>query len=877
MKRLTRHLRRRQLDRELDGEIAAHIAEKADELVESGVAREEALRTARAMFGNRTAVHEQSREVWNFGLLESAWRDLRIAGRGLRRAPLFTAVAAATLAIGIGANAAVFSLIHAVLLRPLPFPNADHIVMLWEKPPARVATGPAGSRDHNPTSPMNFMDWRDRTHSFEAMAAFDVFPMGLSGFGAPRPVKATRVSAAFFRVLGSAPLLGRVFDNTEDVPNGPPVAVLSYALWREQFGADPSVLGRAVLLNDMPFKILGVMPEGFDLPFASAQIWAPIQLERGDRFRQGRYLRVIARLKPGVSITQAQADLAAVAQRISEERPESSRDWTASVIALFEQTTGNVSRPLLLLFGAVTFVLLIAAGNVANLLLMRGTGRSRELAVRAALGASRVRLAAQLLAESLLLAVAGGLLGIGLAFWGLRAIVHSLPELALPRMEGVGVNAPVLAFSLALCLGATFLFGLAPALAFSRTNPEDAIRQNTARITGRGRRIRGVLVVAEVALSLVLLTGAGLLVRSFINQTTVNRGFRTDHILTMRMFFAPARYSDAQRRAQYINRILANVRAVPGVEQASSAHFLPMVGSVSGSGFRRLDQPEPAPGTGPDSDFLIVSPNYFAVMGIPILRGRDFNRYDTASSSDPAIIVNQVFVDKFFPHENPIGAHLQMEWNVDHGVIVGVVANARQSDLTTEPAPTIFLSQDQSPMYYIGLVVRTPLPPAAIAKSVQSAIHTVDPDQAISDVESMDEVVAESIARPRLESVLTGVFAAIALILAAIGLYGVLAYSVSERTREIGIRMALGANSAQLVRAIVRDGLSLILPGLLVGLAASLALTRLMRSLLYAITPSDPATFIGACAILLAIGLLASWLPARRAAAIDPATSLRWE
>jgi putative ABC transport system permease protein len=878
MSRLRQFFRRRRLDRELAGEIAAHIAEKADELVEAGMSREKALLAARAQFGNSTAVLERSREVWSFALFESLLRDLRISARGLRRTPLFTAVAAATLALGIGANAAIFSLIDAVLLRPLPFPEADRIVMLWERPPKTMNTASLGSRNQqNPVSPANFLDWRDRTRSFAAMAAISSFPMGLSGFGEPREVDTLRVSAAFFRILGAAPLLGRAFDASEDVPNGPHLVVLSYNLWQQQFGGDRSVIGRTVRLHDEPYTVLGVMPERFDLPFAHAELWVPIQIALGMDSDEGRYLNVIAQLKPGVSVVQAQADLAAVARQISIERPYLSRDWTAGVVSLYQQTTGEVSTALLLLFGAVTFVLLIAAGNVANLLLMRGTGRQREIALRAALGASRSRIAVQLLAESLLLAIAGGALGVALAVAGLRLIVVSLPALALPRIEGLQVDARVLAFSAVLCLGATFLFGLAPAVAFSRTNPNDALKQGGLRGASRGhRRMRGLLVVAEVAVSLVLLAGAGLLGRSFLNQTSVSRGFRTDHILTMRMFFAPARYYDDRRRARYLDQILARVRALPGVEAASSAHFLPMVGVVSGSGFHRLDQPEPAPGTGPGADYLIVSPQYFVTMGIPLLNGRDFDEHDRFSS-EPGIIVNQAFARKFFHGEDPLGKRLGLDWNIRHGVIIGVTADNRQTDLTVDPQPTIFLNQAQTPMYFGALVVRTALPPAAVASAVEQAVHAVDPDQAISHVESMEQVLSASVARPRLESILLGIFAGVALLLAVIGLYGVLAYSVSQRTREIGIRMALGANSSRLVRAIVRDGLGLMLAGILGGLAASLILTRLLRSLLYQISPTDPLTLVAVSTLLLVVGLLASWLPARRAAAVDPVGSLRVE
>jgi len=877
MNRVGRFFRRGPLDSELAAEIAAHIEEMADDLIESGMSREEALQSARAHFGNRTALLEQSREVWSFMPLETLLRDLRIGVRSLRRTPLFTAVAIATLALGIGANTAIFTVIDKVLLRPLPFPESDRIVMLWEKPPKEHLTAsPLKNPDQNTVSPANFMEWKSNTHAFTDMAAILGYSMGVSGVGAPRAVNGQRVSAAFFRILGVAPLLGRTFDQSEDVPNGADVVVLGYDLWQTQFGGDRAVVGRTISLLDQPFRIIGVMPRQFDLPFAHAELWVPVQIVAGDT-DNGRYLSVMAKLKPGVSLRSASADVDDVERQIGRERPRFARDWGAWANPLYRQTTGEVSTALLLLFGAVTFVLLIAAGNVANLLLMRGAQRRREIAVRAALGASRSRIAAQLLAESLILSLAGGIPGIAVAFYGLNAISASLPALGLPAMERLYPNAQVLLFSAGLSLVTALLFGLAPALAFSRVEPDDALKQSGVRITGRaGRRIRGALVAVEVALSLVLLTGAGLLARSFLNQITVVRGYRADHILTVPMFFAPTRYHDNERRARYVGEMLERIRALPGVEAASSADMLPMTGMVSGSGFRRLDRPEPPPGAAPTADFLVVSPQYFKTMGIPMISGREFDEGDTISK-EPSIIVNQTFARKYFPGENPLGHALGLDWSVRHGVIVGVSADARQTDLKVDPRPVIILAQSQSPRYFGALVARTAARPETMANAVVRAVHEVDPDQAVSDVESMEQVEGESVARPRLESVLLSVFAGIALLLAMIGLYGVLAYSVAQRTREIGIRMALGADARQLVKDVAGDGLRLMLPGIVAGVAVSLGVTRLLRSLLYDIGPTDPLTFAAVCTLLLLVGLAASWMPARRASRVDPVRSLRWE
>jgi putative ABC transport system permease protein len=873
-------LRRRQAHADLSEEIQEHLDEKIEELVAQGMSRDEATAAARRAFGNTTGIEERGREVWEWPALENLLRDVRYSLRMLRKAPGFTVVAILTLALGIGATTAIFSVIDSVLLQPLPFPQSDRIVVLWEHPPQTIAmrTAALASRNQqNPVSPINFLDWRDRTTSFDGMAALSSFPMGLSGFGEPREVDTLHVSASFFDILGVAPMLGQVFHASDDVPNGPPVAVLSYGLWRQQFGGDPGVVGRTIRLLEESYTIVGVMPARFDLPFDHAEIWVPIQLSRSSSSLEGRFLHVIAKLKPGVPLAQAQSELASVAKQISTERPFTNLNWSAGIVSLYEQTTGEVSTALLLLFGAVSFLLLIATGNVANLLLMRGTQRRREIAVRAALGASRSRIASQLLAESLLLSLAGGVLGIVLAIIGLRAIVDSLLMLALPRMESIHFDMRVLGFSIVLTLVTTLLFGFVPALSFSRADPREAIEEGSVRTTSSGsRRMRAMLVIVEVALSLVLLVGASLLIHSFFNETGVNRGFRIDHILTMRMFFAPTRYDDNERRARYLEQILEQVRALPGVEAASSAHFLPMVGEVSGSCFTRSDQPAPSPGTEPGADFLIVSSQYFNVMGTPFLEGRDFNNQDTIST-EPSIIVNQAFANRFFPGEDAVGKRLGLCWNVTHGEIIGVTANARQTDLTVDPKPTIFLYQAQTPMYFAALVIRTAVPPTAIANSVEDTIHRVDPDQAISHVESMEQVVSASVARPRVESALLMIFASVALVLSAIGLYGVLSYSVTQRTREIGIRMALGANSPRVMRDVIRDGSRLIVPGIVAGLVAAFALTRLLGSLLYGIEPTDPLTYATVSLVLVIVGLFASWLPARRAMRVDPMIALRYE
>jgi putative ABC transport system permease protein len=738
-----------------------------------------------------------------------------------------------------------------------------------------VTASLSSSRGHNPVSPQNFVDWQKRSRSFEAMAAITETSIGISGSGEPRVVHAIAASGDFFRVLGVPPLLGRTFDRTDDLPGAPPVTVISYALWRRLFGGDPSVVGRAIRASGAPVTVIGVMPEHFDLPFAPAELWAPLRIDPKNP-DQGRYLSVIAKLQPATTFTAAHIELSALAQALAAERPNSNRDWGIGILSLDEQTTGDVRSALWLLFGAVTFVLLIAAGNVANLLLARGAQRHREIVLRRALGAGRAHVVTHVLAESLLLSLLGGAAAIALAALALKVISVSLPALGMPGIENTRIDARVVAFTLGLSLLATLLFDLAPALRFSQAAAAGALRSGDARVTAKGRGFRHCVVIVEVALSVVLLAGAGLLARSFLNQILVTRGFRSDHVLTLRMNFAPSKYFDDQRRADYLNEILNRVRALPGVEAASSVNLLPMTAIVAASGIHRAGQAEPPAGMRPIADFVIVSPTYFRVMGIPLIQGRDFSDRDTMQT-EPAIVVNQAFIKKFFPGENPLGARLELNWNVRRGVIVGICADARQSSLTVKPQPTLFLAQAQGPMWFSALVVRTGADPAGLARAVKAAVYAVDHDQALSDPETMDQVIASSVARSRLGALLLGVFAGLALLLAAVGIYGVLAYSVTQRTREIGIRLALGASSARLVKDVVRDGLKLVLAGLTLGLFAALALVRLVRLFLFDVKPYDPIALLGALILLLIVGLVAAWAPSRRITKVDPMASLRWE
>jgi putative ABC transport system permease protein len=803
-------------------------------------------------------------------VVEQFAQDLRYGARLLRRSPAFSVVAVLTLALGIGANTAIFSVVNAVLLRLLPFPEPDLLVSIWE-------SSPKGNQ-RNVVNPLNFMNWRDRTRSFQQMAAMHGWDANITGEGEPLAANGMRVSPEFFSVLGVSPLMGRGFIPEEGIPGRDNSVILSYAFWQGHYGADRNILGRKIVVNGGPATVVGVLPPGFHFPHWKADLYIPMPLERGEARQEGRYLSTIARLKPGVSLRQAQQDLAAVAKQLSQEWPDMDKDWSAAVVPLLEDLTEKVRLPLLVLLAAVGLVLLIACANVANLLLMRATGRLREIALRAALGAGRRRILQQLLSESLLLALAGWAGGLAEGYWGLRALLAMIPEsVSLPRMESIHLDSGVFLFAFCISLATAILFGLAPAIQISRPQLQSALQQGSQRTgVGGSRVVRRAFVVAEIALALLLLVGAGLLVRSFARLISVNPGFRTEHLLTMEMFTSPVKYGDQQKRSRYVERVLDEVRSVPGVQAAGSAHFLPLTGLVSGSCWAPAPGPEPNTSS-PSADFLVISPGYFRTMGTPMLSGRDFGPQDRFGTPS-VLVVNQAFAARFFAGAGPIGTKLNVCWTVPNPVeIVGVVADARQTELKVAPQPTIFLANAQAPMYFAHLVVRARNDPRQMAHAVQAAIHRVDPDQAVSDVATMDDVFSDSVARPRFQLVLLLVFAGIAVLLATIGVYGVVSYSVSQRTQEIGIRVALGARSGDVSRLVLREGLILGGMGVGVGLAAALATTRVLGSLLFEVTPTDPVTLGGVAGLLLAVALAATLWPARRATKVDPMVALRYE
>jgi len=710
------------------------------------------------------------------------------------------------------------------------------------------------------------------------MAAILSTVTNLNANGQPVAVQALQVSPEFFSILRVPPFLGRTFLPDDAIAGQDHVVILSYELWQRQFGADPKSIGKKMDVDGVPCVVIGVMPRGFSFPKYKAEVWTPLPLARTEEWKSGRYLTVVARLKPGVTVEQAQQDMFAVANLAAEQRPDFDKGWSARVVPMLEDATLSVRRPLWVLLAAVGFLLLIACANVANLLLMRGTSRLREMAVRSALGAGRSRIIRQLFVESLLLSFAGVAAGLLLGNASLHAFLALIPQSApLPRSEPIAIDARVLLFTFIVALLTTVFFGLVPALRLSRVDLQNALKQGTLRSgVGGHQALRRSFVVAEVSLALLLSVGAGLMLRSFARLISVDPGFSPEHVLTMHIWTSPARYFDNRKRSEYFGHILGELRSTPGVQAAASVHFLPLTEKISGSCFGPADQP-PTPSASPVAQFLVISPGYFSAMRTALLSGRDFYERDNFEAP-PVALVNRAFADRFFPRQDTLGKQLNVCWTLKKPVtIIGMVADARQADLQQAPEPTIFLSNSQAPAYFATLVVRATGDARQIARSAEAAVHRVDPDQAVSDIQTMDDVFSSSVSSPRFQAVLLLVFAGLANALAMMGVYGIVSYSVSQRTNEIGIRVAMGAGSADIVHLVLREVFTLAGIALLLGVAASLALGRVLQTLLFEVTPTDPITLVSVSVLVLAVSTFAAVLPARRATRIDPIVALRYE
>ena len=793
--------------------------------------------------------------------LETILKDFRFALRLMRRSPGLTAVVLSTLAVGIGATTAVFTIVHALLLRPLPFPDADHLVMIWERPP---------HTDHrNVTSMDNFLAWQARSRSFDVMAAFHTTPLNLIGGDEPVQVTGAAVTADFFRVLGTPPLLGRTFAPGEDAAGAAPTVVLTHGFWQRRFGGRTDVIGRRISVNVTHHEIIGVMPPGFAFPDRRVDVFVPLPVNRS----YGRNFSVVARLHRGVALAAARDEMVAIAAHMADERPQMNAQWSATVIPLLEQTVGQIRRPLLVLFAAAGFVLLIACANIANLLLIRSTVRARELSIRLALGAGQWRLVRQILVESLVLTCAGAALGVGLAWWGVSALGRLMPPtFYMPRLDEISVDPWVLLFAVTLTIGIALCFTVAPGLAVSR---RQRITHAGRSVTSDQQRVRRTMVIAEVALAFPLLVGATLMAQSFVRLSHVEPGFRAEGVLAVRMLLLPVR--EPSLHAEFVNEVLDRVRVLPGVVAAGSIGRLPLDGGNSGSWYYRADRPEPAPGDRPGGDISIITPGYFRAMGIPVLKGRDFDAHDRIGSPHVAIL-NETAARAFFETDAAIGKRLKVSWNDAREVeIVGIVADIRHGQIQSKPDPCLFMANAQQPFPFSALVIRTLGNPIALADAVKQEIRRVDSDQGVASIETMQQLVDQAIAQPRAQTLAFGAFGTLALTLASIGIYGVLAYSVTQRKREMGLRIALGASPASAFRLVLFGGLRLVAPGLALGFGAALILTRFMRGLLYEVEPLDPVLLAAAITMLTLVSLAACSVPALRATRVDPAIVLREE
>jgi predicted permease len=861
-------------NRELDEEIAAHLRLAVADRVARGESPEEAEAAARRELGNAALVKEVTREQWGWASLERLGQDVRYGARLLRRAPGFAAVAIATLALAIGANTAILSVVYGILIRPLPYADAGRLVVLLH-------------RKGNPVSPANFLDWQARARSFERMGAAEYWTPNLLGGDSPTKLWALRLTPEILPLLGVRPALGRVF--TEAEAAGGKVVVIGDGLWRRRFGSDPAAVGKTISLDGAAHTIVGVMPPGFRFaPFwaTQAELWAPLDLRPRAARRDASSLRVFARLRPGVSLGAARQEVAAITGALEREFPGTNRE--VNVIPLQEKVVGDVRPILLVLVGAVALVLLLACANVATMLLARSSVRRREMALRAAIGASRARTLRQLLTESLVLAAAGGAAGVALGAWGLRVLIALAPP-ELPRLADVRVDPAVLLVTLSASLLTGVIFGLAPALQGSAARLQDALKEGGGAGTGRETGwLRRVLVGAEVAIALVLLVGAGLMVRSLLALQSIDPGFDPRGVVAMEVSVAGTPQAASGRRLVLYPQILERLRALPGVRAAGAINHLPIAGDSWGFPYRVEGRPVPRPGESPVAIYRAVLPGYFAAMRLPILRGRDVAASD-GPDAPGIVLVNEFLAKRVWPGEDPIGKRLAFDGTDDAPAwvtVVGVVKNDVRAEWRDEPDDEIFLAalqrkglmESAHPQEsYLTFVARTDGDPAALAPSLRSAVWGLDRSLPISEVQTMERVVSLATARERFQTLLLAVFAMTAAILAAIGIYGVMSFTIAKRTREIGVRMALGAGRGDVLRLIVGQGMSVALFGAAAGLAGALLLTRLMRGLLYGVGPGDPITYAAVAVILLAIALAANYVPARRAARIDPIEALRRE
>jgi len=870
---------RRKIFRDLTEEIEQHLAEKTEALMAEGMGREDAERAAKREFGNVTRIEERGREAWMWPLAESLWADARFAVRQLAKNPGFALTAIGTLALGIGATTAIFSLVNTVLLRPLPFPEQDRL--MWLSQQDHSLPGVAAESLSYP----DYFDWRAQNHTLSGIASYVGGGVMLEANGASQRLDGQEVSSNFFQVLGVAPMLGRDF-RWEDEQAEHRTVMLSYALWQSTFGSARDIAGKTVRMDGHNYTVAGVMPQGFEFPLESPApaLWksnADAAGGNGSRSEQrgGDVLGVIGRLKPGVTAAQAKADLSVVAANVAKANPDDNKQYYSALVEPeLAHMTGDTRPALRVLFGAVTLVLLIVCANVAGLLLARGSRRSAEFALRAAIGASRAAIIRQLLVESVTLSLAGGAAGVALAYALLHASVRLMP-VGVPRIEDAQINGRVLLFDLALSLVTGVLFGALPASRLARSAPAQALREGSRNVAGgRGQnRVHNGLVIAQTAIGLVLLVGSGLMIRSFLHILSVDPGFDPKHVITARIMISREQFNHDQRY-EFFERVIERVSALPGVQSASAAWPLPMSAGHASISFNIAGRPV-AKGDEPSESLGVAMPGYFETMRIPLVAGRLFGEQDGVKGA-PTIIINQVFARKYFPGQNPLGQHLQPGvgddvFNHPMREIVGVVGDIRQQGLTTSIEPQFYLPYAQAVITAPYLIIRTAGDPLVFGETLRAAMHDLDKNAPLYQVSTLEDYVSKSAAQPRFQTFLFACFAGIALLLAAIGLYGLLSYMVAQRTLEIGLRMALGAQRSDVLGLILRRGLALALIGVAAGLVIAALLTRLLAGMLYGIRPTDPLTFAATAGVFLVVSIAASSVPAYRAARMDPMKTLR--
>jgi putative ABC transport system permease protein len=858
---------------EMSDEMRGHLDERVEELVADGMGRRDAEHRARREFGNLSLTERDGRDVWRWSALERAWADVKFGFRVLRKNPGFAAVAILTLALGIGACSAIFSVVYGALLAPLPMPHPEELVMVWSNEGGR-----------NVTSPADFLDWTRQTAVFQKLVAWDDATFSLSADTNPMAVQARVMTPGFFAMQGIPLALGRDFVDEEGVPGGEHSVILTNRLWRERFGSDAAILGKSVRLNSEQYTVVGVLAAGMPDRY-EAQIFIPMALRPDQIVRNRHWMTVMGRLKTGVTLAQANSDMDRVARQLTQEYPDTNKGFGVLVEPLKNDFTGkDTIRNLWLLMGAVGFVLLIACVNVANLLLARGTVRRRESALRASLGATRGQLFSQFLAESLALATIGGALGVGLAAMLLKIVVELLPQYSIPTEADIRLNVPVLLFTVATTILAGVLCGCAPALQVSGWNLNDTLKEGGRSGGGAGKGgLRRLLVVAEFALALTLLAGAGLVIHSFWKLTQIDLGFRPDHVLTFSLPVDFDRFKGPEETAAFYRPLMEKVSALPGIHAATASSSTPIRWSGWGMGFHIAGEPIDDAATASGTGVNFITPGYFRTFGIQMTRGRDFTDQDLPNSI-PVAIVNETFVQMYLGNKDPLQQRVSIqriglstmgapvEWS-----IVGVYRDVRNRSVRERSRPEVDVPFWQNPLPYVSISVRTNGDPAAMANSVAAAVHTADRNLAMDRVQTMDQIIDESLGGDRFVTYLFAGFAGVALVLAAIGIYGVMSFAVAQRTQEIGLRMALGADSREVLRMILREGMGLALTGLVIGLIGAFAVGRIMKSLLYGVSSTDPLAVGGVALVLLVAAALACNVPARRATRVDATVALRYE